>query len=257
MGISKLHIKEDPQWLHIFRSAELWENYQSIITSKAELINTLVDFLDGDEILAKFQEKKLAKNREQYELLKPVWFEHAPQSAKDERNTLDQMRMNHLKNTISYNEDGTVNIIPLKKIFNKSVYVINYSHSLIKSEQYKIRAEASKNWYSVIGDCNDTDSEKDENGSDWNVLLNSFAPNNGWYWKIKEIWNIFTAMVGLGTRVWSPTSYPYWSPEFDNVSWVIRFGDIRKNIIANWSQIIGEPSINYTFDVCGRKDMEA
>jgi hypothetical protein len=70
MWISKLRIKPTDQWLHIFRSAELWEKYnEGVFATREEIIDALLELSDSDEILEKLQDRKLAKKKEQYEKL--------------------------------------------------------------------------------------------------------------------------------------------------------------------------------------------
>lgn len=133
MWISKLSIKSTDQWLHIFRSGELWEKYnEGIVGTREEVIDALLELSDSDEILAKLQDRKLAKKKEQYEKLQPVGFEHAPASAKEHRKYLTDQSlicferngydpsphfddMKFLHKNFSYNVDWTLNFLSIKK----------------------------------------------------------------------------------------------------------------------------------------------
>jgi hypothetical protein len=65
------------------------------------------------------------KQKEQYEKLKPLGFEYAPESAKNKREKLknedDIKKMEFLKSIVSYNSDHTMNIITLKKTFCEDI----------------------------------------------------------------------------------------------------------------------------------------
>jgi hypothetical protein len=83
------------------------------------LLNSLIKL--PDSFLAKLQDKKLAQEREQYEQLKPVGFEHASEKAKKYRQELedadDVKQMKHLSTILVYNQDNTVGLPTIKETF--------------------------------------------------------------------------------------------------------------------------------------------
>ena len=71
-----------------------WVDNQ-IQATEEELLNQLVEL--PDSFLAKLQDKKLANKKEQFEQLKPAWFEHASQKAKKYRQELEANEFKEMK----------------------------------------------------------------------------------------------------------------------------------------------------------------
>jgi len=244
MWISKLSIKSTNQWLHIFRSAELWENYQSVIGTREELIDALLEMSDSDEILAKLQEKKLEKKKEQYEKLQPVWFEYAPQSAIKKREELKNSdnveKMKWLQNNVSYNADHTINIIFLKKTFCEDISWQNKSFNFAQAQELeKINAW----WYSLMTDYNDCDTDDEKKNSDWYKVIHIFSNGN---WDTIEGMKLFRDMTWCNNRYWTATEYK--NDKWEKIKGVVRYRDLNKNYCNSYWY-----NTNYYNRVCGFK----
>lgn len=221
MGISRLCIKPDPQWLNISRSSELWDSRRSVIATREELIDALLEMHDSDKLLADVQEKKLAKKKEQYKQLQPIWFRYAPKSAQKKRKELetadDLEKIEWLKSIISYNRDHTINILPVHKTFCKDISRKGQEYNWIDAKEL-----AESEWYELGSDYNDSDSPDVKKSSDWYTVVNVFSNGN---WDTVEGRGWFRDMTWCHDRYWTATKYK-------NEKWE-ESGDLVCNRILN------------------------
>jgi hypothetical protein len=87
--------------------------------------------------------------KENYDLTKPDWFNNAPYRAKEYRKTIEEKKdiklMRYLKKVISYNVDGTINILPLRIMFRdfswsteNKMFDHDEASELLKSNWYRL-----------------------------------------------------------------------------------------------------------------------
>lgn len=248
MTVSKLYIDQDPKWLYIFRSAALWERYQDVIVTREELIDALLKMSDSDKFLADVQEKKLAKKIDQYNKLKPIWFDYAPTSAKEKweeyKNNDNVEMLQWIYDNISYNSDHTMNIIALKKIFcediswNKQTMNFNDAKKL-----------ATSKWYKLMTDYNDTDAEEIKKQNDWYKVINLFSWSK---WDTREWMKLFRDMTWCNHWYWADAPYKDWK-------WRLIWGFARHRGLCKNKDYYCDRSWKNTEShdcVCGFKDME-
>ena len=231
----KFSIESWIEWSLILKWGE-----EQLETTRESLVDALVDFPDSDKILAEFQEKKLAKKKEQYEKLEPVWFKFAPKSAQLKREELKNSdnveKLQRIHNNVSYNPDHTMNIIKLNKTFCEDV---SGAGKRCNWEDAKKLAESK--WYTLPSDYNDCDPKDVKENSDWYKVINIFSNGN---WDTIEGMKLFRDMAWCNDRYWTATEYTD-----NNFKGVARFRLLDKDYCyRDW---------NNTDDfsrVCGLKD---
>lgn len=159
------------------------------ITDK-QLIEILVEAPSAEWFVVEFQQKLLEKKREKYdEQFMPDGFEYAPEVAKKYWQKLkkkdDTDKMKILKNELSYNSDGTVNLIKINEVFCSKVLDNPVSTIDVASEV----AEAK--WYKLLNFR--------EKNNDWEKIQNVF----GYPLKLKDILKM----------LWCDTGFKYWTSE--------------------------------------------
>ena len=222
--------------------------------TKEELIESLSDLPDSDGIIKAIQEKKLANKREQYKILKPAWFDDAPESAKKKweeyKNTDNLEMLQWLHDNVSWNANHTMNILKLNKTFCKD---ISWTGKIGHWKDAKKLAKSR--WYTLPTDYNDCDPDEVKHDSDWYKMINIFSNGN---WDTTQGMELFSDMAWCNdrnNRYWTATAYKYedWHVSKDK-NWYISTVRCRKlgkgNCERRWS---------YTYHsrlVCGRKDMK-
>lgn len=225
-------------------SIESWEQWFTLkISEKTDITDKeLADVLSEQDIF-RIQELKLAKKREQYEKLKPVGFEYAPESAKKKREELKNedniKKMELLKSIVSYNLDKTINILPTHKTFCED---ISWNKETMNFNDAK-KLAISK-WYNLMTDYNDTDAEEIKKQSDWYKVINLFSWNK---WDIVEGMELFRDMAWCNYWYWTDT--PYKDEKWEGLEGVVRNRFLSKDTCyRTW----GNP--NSYRRVCGFKD---
>jgi len=165
------------------------------------------------EIFAQFQQndkKKLPQKKEthtekesKYTALEPLWFEFAPDSVKRKREeikTTDNIEeLQWIHDNVSYNIDGTMNIIKLKKIFNKDISWIDKKCNWKEAKQLAV-----SKWYTLPTDYNDDDSDEVKHNSDWYTVINVFSDGK---WDTVEGMELFRDLAWCNNRYWTATEY--------------------------------------------------
>lgn len=246
MAISKLSIQQNPQWLHIFKTGALWENYQSIIVTREELVDALVEFSDSDNILSKVEAKKLAIRREEYKKMEPVWFEYAGELAKKYweklKNEDNVKQIQYLSKNVSYNIDGTMNILALKKTFCEDISRQNKKFNFIQAQALN---EVNHWWYKLMTDYNNTDTEDEKKQSDWFQVINIFSWGNG----DTNAWMaVFKNMAWCNSQYWTIT--PYKDESWEEIKDIVRYRNLDEDHTQKrWG------SLYFNDRVCGLKNM--
>lgn len=245
MWISKLSIKPTDQWLHIFRSGELWEKYnEGIVGTREEIIDALLELSDSDKFLEKFQEKQSAKEKAPYEKFKPLWFDDAPESAKakweEYKNTNNLQKLQWIHDNVSYNPDSTMNIIKLNKTFCED---ISWQDKRFTWEQAKELEKTNAGWYKLMTDYNNCDADKKEK-TDWYKVINIFSNGNG---DIVEGRELFRDMAWCNDRYWTATVYKDENWVENNDLALTRYLFL-KDLYKHWSYTSND------FRLCGLKD---
>ncbi len=214
-------------------------------TSEQSLIEALAEMPDSDSFLVKVQEKILAKKQEQYEALKPAGFEHAPQSAKKKRQELiysnDVEKMKWCYDNVSYNADGTMNIIKLKKTFCEDISGKNQLFNVAQSQNIE---KTNVWWYRLMTDYNDWDLDEVKKKSDWYQVINIFSHGN---WDIVDAMIFFKEMAWCNNRYWTATRYKNELWEGTPESIRVRMLDANYICRSNYSTLNSRR-------VCGLKD---
>lgn len=219
-----------------------WFN-RCIKTTDSELISAIIEWPDSDGFISKLQEKYFLKRIEQYKKYKPECFEYAPKSAIRYRKTLENKhnikQMEYLKSIVSYNSDGTINIIPIKKIFCK-----DFNWKGKKFDFFEAQESSKQIWYNLLTDYNHTDTEQEKLQSDWYKIINLF--NNG-KWDTPAWMSIFRNMTWCNYFYRTATTY-------ENRKWNIipNVACIRK---LDWYNCKREHWYkNNAYRLCGIKD---
>jgi len=178
---------------------ESWEQWFTLkISEKKD--KELADVLSGQHI-SRIQKWKLAKKKEQFEKLRPIGFDDAPDSAKEkweeyiDTDNLEQLQWMH--DNVSWNADHTMNIIKLKKTFCEDVSWIDQ-----KCDWEDAKALAKSKWYTLPTDYNDSDSDEVKQNSDWYTVINIFSNGN---WDTIEGMKLFRDMAWCNNRYWTAT----------------------------------------------------
>lgn len=185
------------------QSSTINKKDQYINLTKKQLLASFINNLYVDKFLANLQKKKLLKNKEKYEWLKPVWFEYAPESARQYREALEQAndlkQMEHLKNKlwISYNVDWTMNILLLNKTFCEDISWQNKRFNFVQAKKIE---KNNVEWYKLMTDYNDNDTEEEIKQSDRYKFMNAF--NYHWKnkWDTPQSWSIFRQLTWCNDR---------------------------------------------------------
>jgi len=187
----KFSIESWAEWFVVSK----WIDKQ-IPATEEELLNSLIKL--PDSFLAKLQDKKLAQEREQYEQLKPVGFEHASEKAKKYRQELedadDVKQMKHLSTILVYNQDNTVGLPTIKETFCAD---LAWWRSMNQKDSMEL---ANSKWYHLLSDWNDCDSEVTKQSTDWYKLENLF-------WEYADKWALFCMLGFDNGRYWTGTTY--------------------------------------------------
>lgn len=241
-NMSKLCIKPDAERLNIFNSTEPWENCPGVIWTRYELIDALFEMPYNDPFFARFKEKELARKKEQYRQLQPIWFKYAPKSAQKKRKELenaeDLEKMEWLKSIISYNSDKTINILPVNKTFCKDISRKGQRYNWLKAEEL-----AESEWYELGSDYNDSDSLNVKESSDWYTVINVFSKGN---WDTVEGRDWFRDMTWCHDRYWTSTKHK-------NEKWKESADLVCNRIFNKFNCIRYYKSINLKNLVCGFK----
>ncbi len=223
-----------------------WEHWFTFkISEKTEITDKeLVDILN-DKQLDRPNKLQLAKKREQYEKLKPTWFNNAPDSAKKKRETLkteDKVGlMQYLYYNVSYNLDGTMNIINLHKTFCED---ISYKRKKFNFAQAQELAKTNFGWYKLMTDYNDCDIDEDKKQTDRYKVINIFSQNK---WDTAEWMELFRDMAWCNNRYWTGT--PHKNEKWKEVKGIARSRFLDEYYIRGyWNDT------NSNNRVCGFKD---
>jgi len=235
--LDKLKIVDLNVWVNITKWVSPW-----IPSTTDEILVALVARADGDELWTKFQKLLLAKKREQYEKLRPEWFNHAPKNTQDYRKNLENKanewdkeavkEMKFFQWKFAYNEDGSVKLLTLE--WGKT-----FCADLTEKWWYKnwddAKTLANSKWYRLPTDWNDWDNQADKEGTDWYKLEQYFGDYS-------HTWAL-THMLGcVPGRYWTGT-------EYKNQKGVARIRVLDEyDLYRGWSNIYNNSR------VCGFKD---
>jgi hypothetical protein len=180
-----------------------------------------------------------AEQKENYEALKPVWFEHASQKAKKYRKKLVDAKnveqMKHLQKILVYNDDKkTIRLPEIDETFCSDLVWWN---SMNRNDSMNL---AKSKWYHLLSDWNDCDSEIDKKKSDWWRLENTF-------WKYANQWALFSMLDFDNDRYWTATPYK-------DEKWKIVSGVVRDRTLGENDCNRGWYYTSYDGRVCGFKD---
>lgn len=230
---NKLIITSWEEWIIISKWVDI-----NVKTTDDELLNALVEMPDSDNFLAKLKEKKLANKREQYEKLKPIWFEYAPEKAKKYRYELecsdDVEQMKYLSSILTYNQDNTVGLPTIKETF----WVDLKGSAMTREQSMKL---AKSKWYHLLSCWNFCDLDSEKQSTDWYKLENLF-------WEYVSKWALFCMLGFSDYRYWTSTKHKNekWE-ESENSILHIRLNENKCD--SDWHDM------NFSGLVCGFKDM--
>lgn len=235
---------------------ESWAKWWAVlkfhhVLNKQDIIDILCKLpsKEREEILLKFQnentESEWTDKIEEYETLKPAGFEYAPKSAqgkwKEWANTKNLEKMKWSQNNVSYNADGTINILSLKKTFCEDISWQDESFTFAQAQELE---KTNAWWYKLMTDYNDTDSDQEKKQTDRYKLINLFSWNN---WDTVEGMRLFRDMAWCNNRYWTAT--PYKDEKWKIVNGVARYRELYgSHCLRSW---------HYTGNdgrVCGFKD---
>lgn len=231
-----------------------WENGWVVVTynevqislTKKDIVGILLASGDDERIITELQEKKLMNKKEQYKSLQPKWFENASEIAKRYRKVLEYKnnikQMKYLQSIVSYNENGTMNILPLNKTFCKDIGGKNQTFSHPAAQNLE---KENTEGYNLMTDYNETDTKEEREQTDWYKVVNVFSENQ---WDTIDAMYILRDMAWCNNRYWTAT---YYKNEKWEVVWgLARLRRLRKSHVSRtWSNTYS------TFLVCGFKDM--
>ncbi|MCX6824892.1 MAG: hypothetical protein NTY80_01590 [candidate division SR1 bacterium] len=179
--------------------------FSHVETTRKKLLNAIINMSDSADFIAMLNKEQLNKKQEEYELLKPAGFEHAPKSAKKMREELkddnDIKELKWLQDNISRNVNHTMNIIQLKKIFCRDISGENKRFTLAQAQELE---KTNVGGYRLMTDYNDSDSEEKEKQNDWYQVINVFSNGDG---DTYEGISMFRDMSGCIGRYWTATKY--------------------------------------------------
>ena len=216
---------------------ELWFTLK--VLEKTEITDIELLALLGDKGIARIKELQLAKKREQYEKLKPVWFEYAyaPERAKKYREALkdrdDVEQMAHLQKILAYNPDWTVNIGgDVNKTFCPDL-TWNWTRRNVEDAKELATIKSCH----LMTTRNDWDSDEIKKWTDLYKLIHTFSEKYIAQWAL-------IAMLGCDiARCWSATPYK------DGTLGPIRIREWGKDYLGNFWV---DSAKNYL--VCGFKN---
>ena len=231
--INKLTIQSWEEWLIISKWADA-----HVQTTEDELLTAFMEMENWYDFFKKFEEEKLRKKFEEYDKLQPAWFEYAPESLKKKREAAksgDEIElMQWIQNNFSYNVDHTVNILRLNKTFCAD---ITWDNREVSWESAQELEKTNTEWYKLMTDYNDTDTEEEKQQTDWYKLINIFTWNRG----DDYVWT-----RAFGILVWC--SDIYWTATKHNES--------NDHALARWlyygERMVYETGVKNM--VCGFKD---
>ncbi len=166
-------IKSWIEWMVV-----LQEGNNKIEITKKDLLSALKEWDVGDdfleEIMGFFEEtiqERFETESAEYDTLKPVWFEYAPDKVQRYWSTLEEKKdieqMKHLKKILVYNDDKkTIGLPQIDEIFCYNLEPRRCFSVIIKSVESK--------WYNLLSDWNDWDSETDKEKTDCHRLITMF-----------------------------------------------------------------------------------
>ena len=191
------------KWSVMIKGSDHNNKESRISTTEDSLIDVLSGKENSEEFIAKLQELQLTKKKEEYEKLKPEWFEFAPQLFQQKRKELksvaNEERLQWFHDNVSYNTDGNMNILKLHKTFCKDV-----SGTGQRCNWEDAKALAESKWYALLTDYNECDSDEVKQQSDWYKVINIFS--NG-YWDTTDGMELFRDMTWCDSRYWTATLY--------------------------------------------------
>lgn len=241
-----LKIESWEQWLLISK----WVDNQ-VRTTDEELIDSLLSMPDSDKFLKKLQLKQSANRFQLFKSLRPTWFEHSSIRAKNYRQSLennnDIRRMNHLKSVISYNPDGTLNILPLNITFCKNIKDMSlWSWCDIHWPNAKAYLDQIKSEYRLMTAYNDSDTDEEKQQSDVYQIMNL----------LDRYWWSYTKMTALKALAWMDDLWTYLTAtDLKDENWNKK-GDYFV-VLNNESKglFLGISADHYCFRFCGIKNI--
>ncbi len=130
------------------------------IRNKKKQVKQLRDTLEDLEKQLGEEEKELFNMRETYGDFEPLWLEYAPEDIKSIRKDLKESLeftqeqktevMECLTKTVSYNKDGTINILPLEIVFSWDLSEKN--QELSYKEAQIIKEKKGYNLFEKVGE---------------------------------------------------------------------------------------------------------
>lgn len=247
--MGNLRITSNDEWVIVLqevkRIAPNGEIIEQIITTDTELIETLLAMEYSDNFATNFQKSYLRKKSEQYEKLLPVWFDYAPELAKEKRkeleNTNNLEKLQWIHDNVSYNPDHSMNIIKLNKTFCEDVSWTSKAYNWEDAKQL-----AASKWYTLGTDYNDCDSDEVKQNSDWYKVINIFSNGN---WDTAGGMKFFRDMAWCDSRYWTATKYK-------NEKWKESSFVTRKRKLSEYGCNRNWDYTNSICRVCGFKNME-
>ena len=211
--------------------------------TEQQLAELLLKHPKNENILIKMKELQLAERKEQFEKLKPAWFDYAPKSVKERweeyKNTDNLEKLQWIHDNVSYNSDHTMNILKLKKTFCEDVSWTGQRCGWEEAKQL-----ATSKWYTLGTDYNNCDSDEVKHDSDWYKVINIFSNGNG---DTAEAMELFRDITWCNSRYWTATEYK--NDKWEKLEGVFRGRGLGESGCGrDWS------STGYNGRVCGFKD---
>lgn len=197
-------------------------------------------------VLAKFQ--KWLKLKEQSDVF-PAGREYAPKSAKLYWTALEKkwdiQQIEYLKSIVSYNVDGTMNILPLKKTIFHLDEAMDWdaANNYLRSNKYI--------GYSLLGDYNYLDSPEQKQKTDFFALMNIFNPYGENNWDTMDARIIFRDMSWCDGNYWTNT-HCITDEEWEELTNAICIRQLSSRLVGIWRNKCDNES-----RILARKDMAA
>jgi hypothetical protein len=149
--------------------------------------------------------------------------------------------MQYLHDNVSYNTDGTINIIDLHKTFCEDISGQNNRFNFVQAQELE---KTNSWWYKLMTDYNDWDTDEDKKQTDRYKIINIFSQNKG---DTTEWMALFRDMAWCNDRYWTGTLYK-------NEKWEEVNGLARDRILVKDSVNRGWSDTDDFSRVCGFKD---
>lgn len=181
-------------WKEFFLDVEGWQSIKGYQPITDRDLAKVLSYKD----LSRIKQIKIAD-------LQPTWLSNAPKSVQKKRHKIaansistgNLEKLQWISENISYNLDGTMNIINLGITFCEDVTGIGK-----RCNREDAKTEAESKWYRLGSDYNDGDSQEVREASDRYRVINCFS---GGKWDTVKWMEFFRDMSWCDGRYWTST----------------------------------------------------